>query len=263
MDNDKIQILLVEDDAMNYVDIQAILEAESYEVLKHPGKPIIDNYDDAIAACSSRIPHIAILDIIISGERSGIDVGRYLREKFGTPVIFLSGHNTDENLDQSGLLGADGFVVKRGKPLDLDQLLADVRRLRKKALLIREDLDVNPSFYIKEVDKTTGKDTGYGFRKITIDLHELKIITTTPHFRNSVEFRLKDGRRYVYHKLLTETLAQLPRHFVRISGSTIVNTKMITARGKSDWAFNIGTDEYLVAPSYRTDTALAILKGLL
>ena len=52
METEKIKILLVEDDAINYSRVKTFLEKEGYEVLQQPDIPIIDNYQDAVAVCA-------------------------------------------------------------------------------------------------------------------------------------------------------------------------------------------------------------------
>lgn len=256
----KLKILLVEDDAINYFDVKNVLEAEGYEVLYHPEKPFLDNYDDAIAVAQAAIPHMAILDIQLKGPKDGIEIGRFIRENYFSPVIFLSSFNTDENLRRSGIMGADGFVVKLGKPLELRQLKADIKRLLPLAEMADKKRKEGAFFYVKE--EGAGKDSGIGFRKIRILWHALSLVRTTANPKNSVVFHLADGRKYLCHKSLTECQLELPLHFIRFSGNEVVNAHLFTSKGKSDWVYFMGDKRYEVTEAFRTAKTLAILKSL-
>lgn len=256
----KIKILLVEDDAYNYLDVQQVLESEGYEVLALPGRSYIDNYNDAIAVAQADIPHIAILDIQIKGDKDGIEIGQFIRENYYSPVIFLSSFNTDENLRRSGIMGADGFVVKLGKPLELRQLKTDIKRLLPLAEIADKQRKEGRFFYVKEIKE--GKDTGAGFRKTRILWNELSFVRTTVLAKNSSVLYLSNGREFLYHKSLTECQTELPPHFIRFSGQEIINAKLFTSQGKSDWVYYIGDKRYEVSEAYRTEKTLAILKSL-
>lgn len=257
----KIKILLVEDEAYSYMHVQNILEAEGYEVLAYPGKPFIDNYEDAVAVTQTDIPHIAILDIDLGkNKKDGIEIGQFIRDTYYSPVIFLSAHNNDENLRRSGMMRADGFVVKLGKPLELQQLKADIKRLLPLAEIADQIRKEGASFYVKELKGS--KDTGMGFRRTRILWTELSFVRTTTMVKNSVVIYLSNGREFLYHTSLTECQAELPPHFLRFSGQEIINAKLFTSQGKSDWVYYIDDKRYEVSEAYRTEKTLAILKGL-
>lgn len=254
----KNKILLVEDDAFNFMHVQNFLEAMGFEVMMHPEKEFVDNYEDAISIIQMEPPYIAVLDIQLGDNpKEGLEIGRYILEHYYSPVIFLSGFNTEENLWKSGIMGANGFVVKIGKPIQMEQLKSDITRLKPLAEQAAEKRREGSFFYVKELKEDKALDTG--FRKIKILWKDLSFVRTAS-IPNSVILYLADGRKYLYHKPLTECHTELPPHFLRFSGSEVINCHLLTSQGKGDWTYYINDDYYQVSPTYRTEETRAILK---
>ena len=229
METEKIKILLVEDDAINYSRVKTFLEKEGYEVLQQPDIPIIDNYQDAVAVCARQIPHIAILDIQIKGDRDGLDIGAYIREKYQCPVIFLSGYNNEENLRRTGRMGADGFVVKLGKPLRLTQLRTDILRLLPRALQVFNERKEGGWLSLRDISGNGG------FYNIRLQWNNIQSITTRDAPRNSILINTIDGKCFVNHQSLTDFLMDLPSYIIRYSNSDAVNARLFNRKGKSIW----------------------------
>lgn len=79
-------VLLVEDDA----DAAALLT----ETLDAAGHRVVGPFHSAEAAEAATALHqidLALLDINLSGQSSGIDLAKSLKARWGTPVIFISG----------------------------------------------------------------------------------------------------------------------------------------------------------------------------
>ncbi|WP_313576468.1 response regulator [Brevundimonas sp.] len=82
-------VLLVEDDA----DAAAHLT----EALDAAGHRVVGPFHSAEAAEAATALHpidLALLDINLSGEATGVDLARNLKSRWGVPVIFLSGDVT-------------------------------------------------------------------------------------------------------------------------------------------------------------------------
>lgn len=260
MSGSKIKILLVEDNALTYLDVKEVLEEEGYIVLNHPEKVMIDNYTDAVLVAEGEIPHIAVIDIEIKGDKDGIEVGQHIRSRYFSPIVFLSSKNTKENLRRTSLMGADGFVVKLGKPYHLEQLKTDISRLLPLAEIANTRRTEGAFFYIKQVDN--GKSDDFGFRNIRILWHELQFVRTIAGSKNNVCFALSNKKEYIYHKSMTDTLNELQPYFLRFSGKEIINSNYFNARGKGEWVYYIDNDRFEVSPEYRTEATRVQLNKL-
>ncbi|MGI4818911.1 MAG: response regulator [Janthinobacterium lividum] len=111
-------VLLVEDDA----DAAAALT----ETLDEAGHRVIGPFHSAEAAEAATALHqidLALLDINLSGDASGVDLARSLKSRWGMPVIFISGDVTQaaRNADL-----ASAMVIK---PYSSHDVLAAIARL--------------------------------------------------------------------------------------------------------------------------------------
>jgi len=82
------RVLLVEDDEIWIMMIRKILEQEGFTLSK-PAK----SYREALDRFEEFDPSLAILDIEILGEKTGIDVAGRIRNFSDVPIIFFSSAN--------------------------------------------------------------------------------------------------------------------------------------------------------------------------
>ena len=82
-------VLLVEDDADAAADLTEALDAAGHRVIGP-----FHSAEAAEAATALHAVDLALLDINLSGEATGIDLARSLKTRWGVPVIFLSGDVT-------------------------------------------------------------------------------------------------------------------------------------------------------------------------
>jgi DNA-binding response OmpR family regulator len=278
MSGGKIKFLLVEDEALNYLDIKQFLEDEGFGVLNLPGKMLIDNYSDALLVCENEIPHIAILDIQIKGEKDGLDIATYIRENYYSPVIILSGFDTDENLRRAAIIGIDGFAVKMEKPYNLKQLRAIIRLLLPLAQAAAKRRQEVIFLSVKDYSKSAGAEEIFILKRIVFD--EIIFLKTIPGNKNSVLLELKNDKeenlgeadkktrekfaeenykKYITHRSLKEITKALPENFIRFSSDRIINIKFIDGKGKSSWVYYINKKRFEIAETYRTGEVKVIL----
>ncbi|WP_409019761.1 response regulator [Brevundimonas vesicularis] len=111
-------VLLVEDDAET--------AAELTETLDAAGHRVVGPFHSAEAAEAATALHqidLALLDINLSGPRTGIDLARDLKSRWGTPVIFISGDVTE------AARNADLAAAMVIKPYSSRDILAAIARL--------------------------------------------------------------------------------------------------------------------------------------
>jgi two-component system, OmpR family, response regulator len=123
-------IVIVEDEAAIRDNYAAAFEREGYSVHSYA------NRLQAMAACSARLPDLAVIDISLEDEpEGGFELCRQLRARSAElPIIFLTAR--DSELDAvSGLrLGADDFLTK---DLSLAHLVARVNALFRRVEALR------------------------------------------------------------------------------------------------------------------------------
>jgi CheY-like chemotaxis protein len=116
-----LRILIVDDISDNSFLLQTFLEAEGYQV------DIADNGQTALEKIEAAPPALVLLDVMMPG-MSGYEVTRHVRQNPALPyipILLITGF--DQTADSKGFdVGVDGFIRK---PVDFDQLLAQVRSL--------------------------------------------------------------------------------------------------------------------------------------
>ncbi len=127
-------ILIVDDDALLRRSLSFNLEQNGYRV------STAGNAEDALALARRDVPDLILLDIGLPG-MDGLDALRYIQEKIGAPVIFLTARRRE--LDEVlGLeLGADDYITK---PFNLDVVLAHIKAVLRRSQQ-RMASDVEPS----------------------------------------------------------------------------------------------------------------------
>ena len=83
----KAKILIVEDESVVAAEIACILESIGYQVVG-----TVRNGDKALDFLANREIDLALLDINIKGQLSGIDLGKIIQQQYQFPHVFLTAH---------------------------------------------------------------------------------------------------------------------------------------------------------------------------
>ncbi|MDA8090082.1 MAG: response regulator [Nitrospiraceae bacterium] len=112
--NNRSKILIVEDESITAMSMADLLELWGYEVCEPA-----PSGEDALKAAAAETPSLAILDVKLKGDMSGLELAARLKDGFGIPVIFISGYADNAIMKQAEEAGASGYLLK---PFDLGQL---------------------------------------------------------------------------------------------------------------------------------------------
>ncbi|MBU4198631.1 MAG: PAS domain S-box protein [Verrucomicrobia bacterium] len=108
------RILIVEDESIVAMDIQARLESQGYTVAG-----IVATGPAAIQMAREGKVDIVLMDIMIDGEMDGIQAAMAIRKQLQIPIIYLSAYADAETLNRAKLAEPFGFIHK---PLDPSEL---------------------------------------------------------------------------------------------------------------------------------------------
>lgn len=109
-------VMIVEDDAPVALALNESLSAAGYRIVGTAPDSV-----GAIRLAEQRQPDLALVDVTLAGPIDGITTARYLAEKLGIPIVFLTGHVEEAVRDG---LEVSRFIV--GKPCSEDELLGAV-----------------------------------------------------------------------------------------------------------------------------------------
>lgn len=106
--NNKIKILIIEDDLFLRRLCQKKLEKEGFEVV------LAEDGKEGIEQAKKNIPDLILLDIILPNT-DGFEVLKILKEETSTkliPIILLSNLGQKEDIDRGLSLGATDYLIK-------------------------------------------------------------------------------------------------------------------------------------------------------
>ena len=121
MRDNKICILVADDDKEIRDFLKMLLQGEGYEVLT------VENGDDALANASADVD-LYILDVNMPGI-SGFTVASQIRKEWDTPIVFLTAYSGEADKIMGFSAGADDYIVK---PFSNMELLMRVRAILRR-----------------------------------------------------------------------------------------------------------------------------------
>lgn len=223
--NEKIKILIVEDELIISENLKIHLEEnQNYSVIAQEIR-----YEKAVIAIEELRPDIVLLDINIKGEKTGIDVGKFLNNNFPEIVfIYLTSYMDSATIEKAKETFPAGYL---NKPFNYNSVHSTIEiaynnfcNFKRKFIVDIKDgkkivrLDVKKILYIKS-------DDNY------IDIQTI-------------------NRKITVRNTLSEILELLPSvKFIQINRSTIINRDFIQEL-KNNSVF-INNEELKISKTYR------------
>jgi DNA-binding NarL/FixJ family response regulator len=114
----KLKILIVEDEPAIAENISMYVDNNDFEV-----SAIVYDSEDAFIQLKTNTPDAVILDVNLESEKDGIDIARFINEKYQLPFLFLTSYSDKSTLDRAKLVKPSGYIVK---PFNERTLLASL-----------------------------------------------------------------------------------------------------------------------------------------
>jgi len=108
------KILVVEDDAVARLDIQAALERAGFEVAGMSASG-----EEALQLVGTLCPDLVLMDIRLEGAMDGVEAAGEIARRYDVPVIFLTIYADDQTLGWAKESGPFGYLLK---PVDHKEL---------------------------------------------------------------------------------------------------------------------------------------------
>ncbi len=132
-----IKILIVEDNVIIADDMQSMLEEIGYE--------IVDNvivYEQAVEVLKNKQVDLVLIDIILASDKTGIDLGKHIRDHYDIPFIFVTSNSDRATVENAKTVRPNGYLVKPFEQQDLytsiEIALSNFEQSRKKRLSFQE-----------------------------------------------------------------------------------------------------------------------------
>ncbi|MEJ4088003.1 LytR/AlgR family response regulator transcription factor [Galbibacter orientalis] len=109
-----IKILIVEDNVIIADDMQSMLEDIGYNIVAN----VVD-YEGAANALATLDIDLALVDIVLASKKTGIDLGRHIRENYNIPFIFVTSNSDKATVENAKSVKPNGYLVKPFEQQDL------------------------------------------------------------------------------------------------------------------------------------------------
>lgn len=233
MTDQKINILVVEDDPIIAEDLKYILMDLGYTV-SGPA----ENASHALKEIKRKKPDICLLDVHLGSEVNGIQLARMIRDEYDVPFIFLTAFNDNDTIQKIKETGALGYLVK---PVNEKNLHSSIElafanyqntRITNKDQQLKEPRE---SIFIKLKDRLAK------FNLADIDYFEA-FDNYAFLYSNSEKHILSSSLKQIEDKLSDD-------QFIRVHRSYIVNLQKIDGIGYQH--LNVGEKEIPIGKTFR------------
>lgn len=245
--NDKVKIMIVEDETIVALDLSMRLQKEGYEVVG-----IAASSDDAVALFTEQKPDLVLMDINIKGKKDGIETAKELKKIQEVPLIFLTAFSQNEYVNRAKAVNPSAYLVK---PFNNDSLHTSIQIAIHNFAVPGKPTDPRPAADAKD---DTGKETllffnnyffvkhNYRFNKFSIDEllfaesdnNYIKLVTTNK------KLALRVSLQYIADKFRHPAL-------VRVHRGYIVNIKNIDNFNEEE--IIIGPHQIPIGRNYKDD----------
>ena len=210
----KVKILIAEDELVIALNIVDILEELGYEVLQP-----VTSYDEAIKSITEHDPDLALLDIQLKGEKTGIDIAHYLNKEHQIPFIFLTSNSDSATLQSAKKTLPASYLVK---PFNQDDLFTSI------------EIAV---YNYRQENKTRDEKAGASLIKDSIFIKNKNMFYKVKfedilYFKSDhvyVEVHTVEDKKYVMRETISNLINELPQPFFRIHRSYIINLDFLEA----------------------------------
>jgi len=197
------------------MDLQYMLEELGYQVCG-----ISTCYEDAISAIKRSQPDLVLIDIILAGEKTGIDLAHEINRTYHIPFIFLSSHADRSTIEAAKSTNPAGYIVK---PFNRNDVYASIE-------IAFNHVEAH------EEEQIIFLPNGKHKTKIPVD----EMIYA--HAEGNYTTLITTNQRIVLRKCLKEVSETIlnSKKFIRIHKSYLINKDAIRARSASNILLNNG-----------------------
>jgi len=107
-------VLVVEDEALIADDLERTLKRLGYVV-----PAVVADGERAVEAAAAHAPSLVLMDIKLRGRVDGVEAARAIRERFESPVVFLTSYSDTATLSRASAARPYGYVLKPFAERDL------------------------------------------------------------------------------------------------------------------------------------------------
>jgi signal transduction histidine kinase len=158
----KPRILIVEDENIVALDIQAQLQKLGYQPIGHVARGL-----DAIAVAKAQQPDLILMDIQLAGEMDGITAAQIIRAECDLPVVFITAYDADEILARAKLTEPYGYILKPFSERELHNVIEMALYKHQAETKLRQSMEQLQSLSRRVLEVQESER-----RRVAIELHD-------------------------------------------------------------------------------------------
>ncbi len=217
----RIKILIVEDEILLAQDISLRLAVMKYEVVG-----IATSVKEALASIAAHKEiDLVLIDIVLKGDRDGIDLARIINKEYQIPFIFLTAHADQHIVARAKSVLPYAYILKPfndrqvGIAIEL-AFLNFSKKTPEKNILKRQELSTNNQ--ILHIKNSLFLKKDHFFKRVSLE--QILFIQADSNYSTIYT----TSEQFVYSIVLKKIEEQLPSdQFLRTHRSYIVNIQMI------------------------------------
>ena len=213
------KILIVEDEQIVAKDIQHSLENLGYQVTD-----VVFTHEKVFSSINANKPDLILLDIMLNGTKTGIELAHEIKNQFKLPVVFLTAYADDQTIQMAKITEPHGYIIKPFSEPELKKTIELAIFKFDKEELIRQERDL---FFLMAEKKDVHTNSIFirsNSRLIRIKNSDILYVEA---LKDYVIIHLQN-EKFVVHITMKEILQKLPSNeFIRIHRSFIVHENQI------------------------------------
>ena len=213
-----ISILVTEDESIVRKDIERCLGKLGYNVV-----PTADNGEKAIELALKHKPDLALMDIMIKGDMTGIAAAEEIKRNLDIPVVFLTAYADENTLSQAKLAEPHGYILKPFKEVDIQTAVEMALHKHSKEMELKTEADFLRSMaeHNEDAEVIFVKNRS---RLMRVKHEDLLFVEA---LKDYVVVHTRE-ESYTIHSTMKEVERKLSdRRFIRVHRSYIVNLHAI------------------------------------
>lgn len=204
--NEKIKILIVEDNVIIADDLRFTLENLGYEVIA-----CLIAYEETISFLEKNSIDLAFLDISLATKKTGIDIASYINEHIKVPFIYLTSNSDDATIRLAAKTNPSAYLVK---PFDSNNLKAAIEIAINN--YVSSDLNLIEKFVFVKKN----------------EFHQKILINDISYIKSDnvyLELHCKENSKHLLRSTLKSFIEKLPESFLQCHKSYIINLNYVGA----------------------------------
>lgn len=233
---EQFKILIVEDNVIIADDMQSMLEEIGYE--------IVDNvivYEQAVEVLKTKQVDLVLIDIILASDKTGIDLGKHIREHYDIPFIFVTSNSDRATVENAKTVKPNGYLVK---PFEQQDLYTSIEIALSNFIYGKDDTNQQLSNGGEDMNDDVAMSNSVLKDSIFVKKQHLyyRIQFGDIHFIKADNVYLEVNtvdKKFLVRSPLKDYLEKLPKNkFYRAHKSYIVNVDHIDAINSKDIMIN-------------------------